>query len=229
MRWQYDEFNQVGIDYAQAAEVEVYEARHGTFRDIEAEFRGVLETLKLDAKSVVIDFGAGTGAFALQAARRCAKVHAVDVSKAMLEHARTKAEKAGLSNIDFHHAGFLTYAHDGEMADALVTTYAFHHLPDFWKGVALKRMRGMLKSGGQMFMRDVILAESNALENIQAFIDGQLSKGGEGMRDDAETHFKDEFSTYDWVLEGLLERAGFQVINKSLPDGVIGAYLCRAV
>jgi putative AdoMet-dependent methyltransferase len=42
----------------------------------------------------VIDFGSGTGIFAMQAARRCRKVVAVDVSQAMLELARSKAEQA---------------------------------------------------------------------------------------------------------------------------------------
>jgi hypothetical protein len=41
--------------------------------------------------------------------------------------------------------------------DAVVTTLALHHLPDFWKGMALKRVHGMLKRGGRLYIHDVIL------------------------------------------------------------------------
>jgi putative AdoMet-dependent methyltransferase len=96
----------------------------------------------------VIDIGSGTGTFAIQVAQRCAIVYAVDVSKAMLDRAQSKAAEAGVSNIVFHHAGFLTYEHNEAPVDAVVTTFAFHHLPDFWKGIALKRVHGMLQPGG---------------------------------------------------------------------------------
>ena len=56
--------------------------------------------------------------------------------------------------------------------EAIVTTFAFHHLPDFWKGVALSRMHGMLQPGGLLYIHDVILEPDHALENIEAFIEG---------------------------------------------------------
>ena len=54
-----------------------------------------------NANDMVIDMGCGTGAFALYAAKKCRKIYAVDVSKAMLEYIRQKSQKAGLNNIDF--------------------------------------------------------------------------------------------------------------------------------
>jgi putative AdoMet-dependent methyltransferase len=53
-----------------------------------------------------------------------------------------------VANIEFVHAGFLTYAHRDEAADAVVSRMALHHLPDFWKVVALDRVRALLKKGG---------------------------------------------------------------------------------
>lgn len=47
------------------------------------------------------------------------------------------------------------------------------------------------------------------------------------MLDHAEIHFREEYSTYDWVMDGLLERAGFRTIRKKFEGGVIGTYLCR--
>lgn len=225
--WQYDEFKSVGRDYGTQTEVDVYDASHADFRDIQAESNRVLDHLGIKRGDLVIDFGSGTGTFSIEAARRGAKVHAVDVSQAMLARAKAKAVEAGVSGIEFHHAGFLTYEHPADPADAIVTTFAFHHLPDFWKGIALKRIHRMLKPGGQLYLHDVIIEQPNALANIANFIDKQQKAGGDFLREDAEGHFRDEFSTYDWVLDEMLGRAGFDIIRKQMEDGVIGTYHCR--
>ncbi len=227
LTWQYDEFKQVGKDYGTVDEVEVYDSSHSDFRDIEAESNTVLDTLDLQSGATLVDFGSGTGTFALQAAKRGLDVHAVDVSEAMIANAKLKSDKAGVSNIQFHHAGFLTFEFPEEHADAVTTTFAFHHLPDFWKGIALKRIHKMLKPHGQLYLHDVILEETKALENIGAMIESQAAAGGDFLREDAEMHFRDEYSTYDWVMDGLFERAGFRIENKQIEGGVLGTYFCR--
>jgi putative AdoMet-dependent methyltransferase len=224
--WQYDEFQQVGRDYGNPAEVEIYDSTHADFRDIEAESNHLLDLLAVAPGDVLIDFGSGTGTFVMVAARRCGRVHAVDVSRAMLDYAKAKAMSAGISNIFFSHAGFLTYEHLDEPAAAIATTFALHHLPDFWKGIALARMRCMLKPSGQLCIHDVILEQESALENIDAFIQRQSVAGGDFLKNDAEGHFQQEHSTYDWIMDGLLARTGFKVANKTIHDGVIGRYHC---
>jgi len=225
--WQYDESKPVGRDYGSESEADIYDASHADFRDIKAESNRVLDTLAIEQGATILDFGSGTGTFAIEAARRGARVHAIDVSRSMLARAKSKADQEGVSGIEFHNAGFLTYEHPESSADAIVTTFAFHHLPDFWKGISLKRIYRMLKPGGQFYIHDVIIEESGSLENIALFINQQKEAGGAFLRDDAEGHFRDEYSTYDWVIDGLLSRAGFSVINKHIDGGVIGTYLCR--
>lgn len=227
--WRYDEFRQVGKDYGRPEEVEAYDASHARFRDVHAENERMLEAIAVRPEEVLIEFGTGTGNFAMQAATRCKQVIAVDVSEAMLDRARAKAAAAGLENIGFVHAGFLTYIHAGDPVDAIVSSLALHHLPDFWKGVALSRLNEMLKPGGKFYLQDVILEEEGAVENIQKFVDHQASLGGDFLREDAELHFKEEYSTYDWIMAGLLERAGFRIENSSSERGLIGVYLCTKV
>jgi ubiquinone/menaquinone biosynthesis C-methylase UbiE len=224
--WQYNEFKQVGKDYSLPAEVEVYDSSHGDFRDIEAEGQAILDTLAVQPTDVLIEFGTGTGTFAIQAARRCAQVYAIDVSETMLDYARAKAARAGIANIIFCHAGFLTYAHPAPVVDAIVTSLAFHHLPDFWKGVALKRLNQMLKPKGQLYLSDVLMEDKKALQSIATFIEQQAAVGGDFLREDAEEHFREEYSTYDWILDGLLTRAGFTIQHKHLYGGVFGSYRC---
>lgn len=226
LSWQYDEFQQVGTDYGNKAEVEIYDPSHANFRDIVAESNKILDTLEIKASDIVIDFGPGTGTFVIQAAQRCARVYAVDVSQAMLNFAESKASRSGLSNIEFHHSGFLTYKHADQKVDAVFTTFAFHHLPDFWKGIALKRINRMLKPGGRLFIHDVIIEEGNAIENINALIEEHAEAGGQMLREDTERHFREEYSTYDWVMDGLLSRAGFTIKSKHIIGGVLGTYIC---
>jgi len=224
--WQYDEFKPVGRDYGNQSEVDVYDSSHADFRDIKREANQVLDTLAIKPGETIIDFGSGTGTFAIEAARRGVKVYAVDVSETMLARAKGKADREGVSGIEFRHAGFLTYEHPEGSADAVATTFAFHHLPDFWKGVALRRIHRMLKSGGQFYIHDVIIEWPCALENIAIFIDKQEKAGGDFLREDAEGHFRDEYSTYDWVMDELMSRAGFSVTRKHIEGGVLGTYLC---
>ena len=101
--WHYDEFRQVGRDYGNPAEVGIYDSTHADFRDVEAESNQVLDLLGVASSDVLVDFGSGTGTFAMAAARRCARAHAVDVSVAMIEYAMAKARSAGISNIKSSH------------------------------------------------------------------------------------------------------------------------------
>jgi putative AdoMet-dependent methyltransferase len=225
--WQYDEMKQIGRDYGDLAEVEAYDVRHGKFRDVEKENERILEKLRLKPEHIVIDLGTGTGAFALQAARICKKVYAVDVSRVMLEYAKMKAERTGVKNITFRRGGFLTYPHGDPPVDAIVTNTAFHHLPDFWKGIALRRLNGMLKIDGQLYLSDIVFEDRNVQENIEQFISKLEKVAGHDIRKDVEGHIRQEFSTYDWIMDGLLERANFRIVSKVMHEGVIGRYSCR--
>ncbi len=225
--WQYDEMQQIGKDYDSLAEVEAYDARHGKFRNVKKENEEILEALRVQPDDVLIEIGCGTGSFTIETARQCARVYAVDVSRAMLDYAKKKAAKAGAENIVFCHGGFLTYSHAAPPVDAIVTNTALHHLPDFWKGLALQRMNRMLKIGGQLYLSDVIFVQRNVPENIENFIEKLGKLAGSDIRKDVEAHIRQEYSTYDWIIDGLLARAGFGIVKKVMQEGVIGRYLCR--
>ena len=227
--WHYDDLRQVGLDFEDSAEVEAYERNQRTNA---AQDRVLLDQLGIGAEHVVIDIGCGTGAFALEAARRCRTVYAVDVSAGMLAFARKRAAGHGLSNIEFRHGGFLSYVHDGPPADIIVTKYAFHHLPDFWKGIALVRMNGMLRTAGRLFISDVVFSFplSEHRREIDAWIARMARPAGDGFTAaDFATHVRDEHSTYDWIIEGLIERAGFRIDRKVRWDAIYADYLCAKI
>jgi len=67
-------------------------------------------------------------------------VYASDISPAMLAFARGKAAERGVSNVSFEPGGFLSGFTPPQQVGGVVSQLALHHLPDFWKQVALKRI-----------------------------------------------------------------------------------------
>src|SRR4029077_15385085 len=127
-------------------------------------------------------------------------------------------------------AGFLTYEHQGAAADFVFSKNALHHLPDFWKVVALGRIAGVLKPGGVLRLRDLV--SSLEPQSYEPVFEGWLSSApddaAEGWtRPELETHIKEENSTFAWLLELMLKRTGFQIQQVELSDAqVFAAYTC---
>ncbi|MBV9731373.1 MAG: class I SAM-dependent methyltransferase, partial [Verrucomicrobia bacterium] len=165
------------------------------------------------------------------AARTCRHIHAVDVSPAMIEHARQRLIKLDVANVTFHHAGFLTYEHRDEAASFVVTKFALHHLPDFWKVVALGRINRILGIGGMFYLEDAIFSflPGSYSAAIEQWIDRATASGAGFSRSDFEGHVRDEFSTYSWILEAMIEQTGFAVRKSEFRTPTIATYLCEKV
>lgn len=227
-RWYYDELKQVGIDYTDIREVNVYDLRMQKLRDIETESKNICELLKIKNSDLVLEIGTGTGELALNISAHCKKVIAIDISKTMIHFARMKAESQNKKNVQFYNAGFLTYNNHGELFDVIVTQLALHHLPDYWKMVALKRIYAMLKEEGKFYLRDVVFpSEIQDYDSYFANIIAGLEKSaGNEIAQETEIHIKDEFSTLDWIMEGLLKTVGFYIESIQY-DGFMASYLCK--
>lgn len=226
--WLYDETRPCGVNYNNAMLARHYDSHHRSFRDYRKEAEDIVARLDVGPSATVIDMGCGTGAFALYAAGHYRTVHAVDVSPAMLRRAQRKADKMGLKNIEFHHGGFLTYDHRAEPVDAVSSVAVLHHLPDFWKLIGLRRLASMLKPGGRFFLFDVVFSFGAAEyeRRIDGFIHETHERMGPSGRNESETHVREEYSTCDWIMEGLLERAGFNIQTANYRDGFLASYLC---
>lgn len=227
-RWYYDELKQVGVDYTDIEEVKVYDLHMQKLRDIESESESIRELLKIKNNDSVLEIGTGTGELALNISAHCKRVVAIDISKTMIHFARMKAENQNKKNIQFCNAGFLTYDNQSELFDVIVTQLTLHHLPDYWKMMALKRIYSMLKEDGKLYLRDVVFpSKIQDYDSYFANIIADLKKSaGNKVAEETEIHIKDEFSTLDWIMEGLLKTAGFQIENIQ-SDGFIASYLCK--
>jgi SAM-dependent methyltransferase len=177
----------------------------------------------------LVDLAAGTGKLTLAIAPSLGQVIAVDVSPAMVSLLRTRVAEAGLTNVSCVHGGFLTYSHVGPPVDAVYTRNALHQIPDFWKGVALERIAGMLAPGGVLVVRDLIydFEPSDADAVFASWLDGAVDDPRHGYtREDFEVHIRSEHSTFRWLFEPLLHAAGFEIIAVDYGRSIYASYSC---
>lgn len=209
--WYPDELAHAGPEHLDPEYVAGYDAKAATDPD---EDLLPLRKIGLNDTSTLVDLGAGTGVMALAAAPYCRRVVAVDVSVPMLARLERAAAGLGLTNIEVVHAGFLSYQHTGPAADVVYSRNALHHLPDFWKSVALARIAAILRPGGILRLRDLVYSfdPSEADAVFEAWLANAVSDPARGWtRAELETHIREEYSTYSWLLEPMLERVGFTI------------------
>lgn len=226
--WFLDELAHAGPEHLDPTYVPAYDRKAGVDP---ADDVALLHDLGLNESHTLVDLGAGTGAFALAVAPYCRRVIAVDVSPVMLSLLRQHAAQSGIGNIECVQGGFLTYEHQGEPAHFVYSRHALHHLPDFWKAVALQRTAALLAPGGVLHIRDLIFsfAPRDAEPILEAWLAAAPPEHTDigWSRSELETHLRDEYSTFSWLLEPLLTHAGFAISHVEHSDSrVFSAYTC---
>jgi ubiquinone/menaquinone biosynthesis C-methylase UbiE len=224
--WLFDELAHAGDEHLDPAYVTTYD---GKAKTDPSEDLALLQRLGLDHAATLLDFGTGTGTFALAAASVCGRVVAIDVSVPMLERLKQRTIELEISNVELVQAGFLTYTHQGKPADFAYSRNALHHLPDFWKAIALWRVGETLRPGGTFFLRDLVYSFDP--RDAQSVIDVWLHRAPVRLEEgftasDLATHVRHEYSTYTWLLEPMLTRAGFEIRDVEYSSPTFAAYTC---
>jgi ubiquinone/menaquinone biosynthesis C-methylase UbiE len=222
--WMLDELAHAGSDHLDAGFIAGYDRKQG-FPDPK-EHIAAFEACGLGSTSTVLDLGAGTGVFAIPAARRFGTVIAVDVSPAMV--AALQARAADIPALQCVQGGFLSYSPDGPV-DGVFTRHALHQLPDFWKVMALRRIAGMLRPGGVLRLRDLIydFGPGEAEEVFGGWFAGAAADPAAGYTAaDYAEHISTEHSTFRWLFEPMLTAAGFEIADVSYERRTFGTYTC---
>ena len=187
--WYYTQRRQVGLDSAVAS---IYD-RHG---DSDARARQALTMLGIKPGWRVADIGCGNGIFACEAALMGAEVDAIDISPAMLQLAKLHALSRRAA-IRTRSTGLLSFAYEPNSYDLIVSEFTLHHLPDFWKAVALSRIYAALKPGANFYLRDIVFVSmpDGCERDVEQWADFNI-KNHDFSRDSVVTHMRDEYSTF---------------------------------
>lgn len=141
----------VALDYTD--EAPVYDQRRyasfaGNFY-VELTNDLISELIGLKPNDRILDVATGTGRVAIGQALRGAEVDAVDLTPAMLNRAREKAEAAG-AKIRFQRADAFSLPFEENRFDAVISTRFFHLLPPDTYPALLREMVRVAKPGGKI-------------------------------------------------------------------------------
>ncbi|SHN80321.1 class I SAM-dependent methyltransferase [Bradyrhizobium erythrophlei] len=218
--WYYNQRRRIGIDRAVAS-------LYGGDDDADLRARATLSRLGVKKGWRIADIGCGNGVLACEAARAGAEVDAIDISPAMLALAEISASDRKVA-IRTQSAGLLSFAYQPSSYDLIVSEFTLHHLPDFWKAVAMSRIFAALKPGANFFLRDIVFVRTpdGTERDVEEWAEFSITNH-DFNRDSVVTHMRDEYSTFGWVIERMLTDAGFELTSADYHAPLHGTYLLR--
>ena len=158
----------------------------------------------------VLDCAAGTGEFSLAAAKRAGSVLCSDQSDAMLDRARKKAAKMGLTHISFARRDITALPDPDGAFDAVIAANVLHLLPQ--PELAVRELWRVTAPGGRLILPTFLQGKVGAAY-------GALIKIYQGVGFHYEHAFTRE--TYRAFLEGLeLGPVTVEVIDGRVPEGI---------
>lgn len=118
-------------------------------------------TSNIDKEAEILEIGVGTGNLANRFLSEGFHITGLDQSREMLNVAKEKFPKLKLRLGEF-----LKIPFENSTFDIIVSTYAFHHLNDEEKGVAIKEMLRVLKNNGRIIIGDLMYQSEKEKQEI---------------------------------------------------------------
>lgn len=113
----------------------------------------------------ILDIGFGTGTLTVKLYEKGCEIYGQDFSEKMILLAQEKMPEARLYQGDFSKG--LVAELEKERYDVIVATYSLHHLTDTEKVDFLKKLQGLLKQGGHIYIGDVAFETREELEQCR--------------------------------------------------------------
>ncbi len=172
---------------------------------------------KIEKGDTVIDLGCGAGndCFVARAETgESGKVIGIDFAEAMIDKARSNADKLGFNNVEFRQGDIEKMPVSTETADVVVSNCVLNLVPD--KSAVFEEMFRVLKSGGHFSVSDIVLTGDlpDKIKNAAEMYAGCVASAID----------KDEYLSY-------ITQAGFSnlTIQKDkpiiVPDSILREYL----
>ncbi len=195
-------FNALFDGWADAYDATVAD-RDGEYQEVFVNYQDILkQTVKQIDKpegAKVLDIGSGTGNLGYVASLASYSVTGIEPNQKMRSLAQEK-----YPSLHFENGSFLNMPVRDESIDAIITSFAFHHLSDDEKGEAIKTFSAKLKASGKVIIADTMY---DTLDTREEILQDALSKGYTHLANDLQTEF---YTTHD-VLKNLFAAEGFIV------------------
>ena len=167
------------------------------YKNYELILQGVYDLVEeLDRNnSKILEIGVGTGNLASKFLNNNYEIIGIDQSREMLSVAKEK-----YPSLKVRLGEFLKIPYDSKSFDVIISTYAFHHLNDDEKYIAIEEMIRVLKENGVIIIGDLMFESKEAEEQIfKTLSQKQIDE------------IKDEYYSYIELL-----RMEFKKYNKKL-------------
>jgi len=158
----------------------------------------------IDADSVLIDVGCGTGRLAFTFADKCKSVLGIDLSKRNIDRAIRTLNKRNRANISFFHGNVNDLNHNGKKHfDYAILTYVIHEVNEDERTSLLK---DIIQIADKLIIADYIVPKPKGFE-------GLLSKTIEFMA--GKEHYENYMSyMQNGGIYDLAEKAGLKIIDE---------------
>ena len=135
----------------------------------------------------ILDMAGGTGDVAFRMARRGARVTVADINADMLEVGRQRAERRGLSGLDWkvENAEALTFGN--AMFDGYTIVFGIRNVTDI--PAALRAAYRVLKRGGRFYCMEFSASDWPGFSNLyDAWASNVIPRIGKAVADDEESY-----------------------------------------
>lgn len=169
------------------------------YKEVFAHYEEILEDVVNKSFGNVLEFGVGTGNLTKRLLLAGHTVYGIEPSREMRAIAKGKLPK----ECSLTEGDFLTFNVPPSI-DTIVSTYAFHHLTDEEKGLAIAKYSQLLNKGGKIVFADTIFADQEAYDKT---VEVAKEREFHQLANDLQT----EYYTRIPIMQSIFENNGFRV------------------
>lgn len=192
------EFNELFDEWAHTYDSFV-QGEDVQYKEVFAHYEEILEDVVNKSFGNILEFGVGTGNLTNRLLAAGHTVYGIEPSQEM----RTIAKQKLPQDVLITEGDFLNFVIPSHV-DTIVSTYAFHHLTDKEKNVAIAKYSQLLNKGGKIVFADTIFVDQEAYDKT---VEAAQKQGFHQLANDLQT----EYYTRIPVMQSIFENNGFQV------------------
>ena len=177
-----------------------------------------IEWLQVDSTSTVVDLGCGEAKVLGALAPSIRQGIGIEVSMHMLAAARKHLSNLDIKNVELIHSDFREFDVGIEVADAVMSRAAIHHVPDGDKREVFRRIHATLRPGGIFGLQDdsFNFPQEEFEDRVpQIITDWEKHFGPEGWKFMKEKLAGDDFEHTPFLedLKQMIKRSGLELIR----------------